>query len=419
MEALNMRLGRKKTADQADALPDQTDPSVVSLHRGYVAPRDMNWLVQASNALLDESDQSDHFGMIRPAPDGQHLLFCFGKSARPEQHMATSLPLTQIRHNFGTFSIYSPNSQSFVKKDLEVIKSLGIFIAKSIESALFERELARQRHFSETLLETGDALVLLLTPEGHIDKWNRACGETTGFNLSDIKGRPFVAVCGAPEERTVYEDAFAQLFSGRSPARFTSYILTREGRRRTIQWVFTHQIGEDGAVQALLGTGIDTTETHQACGQLASAMAEVDEAKQALEALEAQVRDAHAAVDAAAGQGEAAKDDETEDDKGGKERRTCPRHPYRFKQLVAPSPDGQMPVANAFREVQCRDLSSHGFSYVTSQVPDSEQIVVAFGKPSSLLHLTAVIRHTTAFGQDRNDTYLVGCEFTGRLTDDH
>ena len=75
---------------------------------------------------------------------------------------------------------------------------------------------------------------------------------------------------------------------------------------------------------------------------------------------------------------------------------------------------GQLPTANMFREVRCHDVSSRGFSFHSDAIPDYQQLLVAFGKQGSLIHVMAEIVHVTPIGPSGHEYYLVGCRYLGR-----
>ena len=96
------------------------------------------------------------------------------------------------------------------------------------------------------------------------------------------------------------------------------------------------------------------------------------------------------------------------------DRRRNDRRPFPYKQCLAPIVSGQLPEPDMFREVRCHNLSSKGFSFQSADIPDYQQLLVAFGKQGSLIYLTASIVHVTPTTEDGADCYLVGCRYTGR-----
>lgn len=76
---------------------------------------------------------------------------------------------------------------------------------------------------------------------------------------------------------------------------------------------------------------------------------------------------------------------------------------------VTPTPD-----LDTFEQVQCHNISAHGFAYYHPEPPDSEEVVVALGNHPTLVYLIARVAHVTAMEFEGRDTYLIGCKYTSR-----
>jgi diguanylate cyclase len=106
---------------------------------------------------------------------------------------------------------------------------------------------------------------------------------------------------------------------------------------------------------------------------------------------------------------------ESEGERWCSDRRKQPRRRFVRIQSVAPLVDGRFPAAETFREVQCRDLTSSGFSFWLPAPPDFKSMVVALGTDGNVRYLTAEVAHATKMQQDGSVAYLVGGRFTGRI----
>ena len=70
---------------------------------------------------------------------------------------------------------------------------------------------------------------------------------------------------------------------------------------------------------------------------------------------------------------------------GGEDR----RHPPLSTQRVAPLRGPDMPPESEFDEVQCRDLTRSGFSFLLPTRPDFDSLVAAFGTPPNVIYVSA------------------------------
>ena len=127
-----------------------------------------------------------------------------------------------------------------------------------------EKTLQEERNFVSAVLETVGTLVVVLDTQGRIVRFNRACEQTTDYTFDEVKGKPFWDLFVIPEEIAGVKAVFAQLQAGQFPNQHENYWLTREGKHRLIAWSNTALLNPQGAVEYIIGTGIDITERRQA-----------------------------------------------------------------------------------------------------------------------------------------------------------
>lgn len=94
-------------------------------------------------------------------------------------------------------------------------------------------------------------------------------------------------------------------------------------------------------------------------------------------------------------------------------RRKSPRRPFQYRQQVAPYHGGMLPGKASFREVECQDISSTGFSFLSSQLPDFDSIVVALGIAPQQVYLWAHIVSRFPLDDGPAPLYRIGCRFVG------
>ncbi len=127
-----------------------------------------------------------------------------------------------------------------------------------------EEDLRQEHRFLSTILDMVGSLVVVLDPDGCIVGFNRACEEVSGYNDQEVFGRPVWEFLSATEEVELVQAVFAELKAGRFPNRHENFWLTRTGARRLISWSNTALVGDDGAVEYIIATGMDITESKQA-----------------------------------------------------------------------------------------------------------------------------------------------------------
>ncbi|MFS8883453.1 response regulator, partial [Synechococcus sp. R55.3] len=134
---------------------------------------------------------------------------------------------------------------------------------ESAEREKAERSLKQERDFTNAVIDTAGALVVVLDPEGHILRFNRAAEQLSGYSLAEVKGR-LVWDLGLipPEDVPGVKQAFEQLKGNYSLFlnRHENFWRTKQGALRLIDWTNTALIGANGEAEFLMSTGIDITD---------------------------------------------------------------------------------------------------------------------------------------------------------------
>jgi len=327
---------------------------------------------------------------------------------------ALACPLKLGNRAYGSLLVGKFQPHIFSEHDLLFVEAIGHLITTTIARDRAEQALATQLRLDSAVLDTIEAMVVVLDPETRIVQVNRCCEEIAGFTLTELQQRTFCSAFLVPTEVRMVKNALDRLQqNATAPVEFESFVLTNHGLRRRIAWAFTRLQSADGTLESLVGTGIDITEK---CD------------------LEAKLERAHAlsgrtapSVDSPAGASAAlaARNQEEEEIRGARpfqalppgvfgDRRSRPRRAYPYVQLIAPIVDDELPPIHEFREVQCRDIGAGGFSFFSPKVPKELNFVVAFGAGDSLTYLTARQIHLTPTSRSGQSAYIVGCRYTGR-----
>lgn len=127
---------------------------------------------------------------------------------------------------------------------------------------------SQKRTFIDRLLDTVEALVVVLNTDRRIVRFNQKCQDVTGYSASEARGEDLVDFLIPPEEREHVRELFADLSEGHiadlpgenASSSYENCWLTKEGDRRRIEWSNTVLRDEEGEVVRVVGTGIDVTE---------------------------------------------------------------------------------------------------------------------------------------------------------------
>jgi PAS domain S-box-containing protein len=443
---------------------DRRQAAIVTLGRRAIAPPDISLLMQDAAALLAETLDAQFSGVAQPSQDDPSLvmqLFSAGEETitqniSPEKHLsmvgfALSVahpinvedlasesrfndamlkrsgirsgivcPLLVADHSFGALGIFSAEERSFTKDDVQFAETIAHLITTAAARQQAERKLDERNDFTDAVLGTVDALVLVLDKDGKIKHFNQACQEVTGFSPAEVRDRAIWSAFLVPEEVALVRDGFEQLRSGKSPVEYETFLLTKHGVRRRIAWAYTVQNDSDGSIRSIIATGVDVTAQREAEQQLEKSQEQVTEAQATLDEIMERVDSKDLEL---LGISDSQNDDPAPGsyvgtevpDELGADRRQLARRAYPYKQRIAAVVDDRLPEEDRFEEVDCRDISAGGFSYLADVEPNHTAIVVALGVPPSLTYLAADVLHARPTEHNGQPTFVVGCRYTGRI----
>jgi PAS domain S-box-containing protein len=149
----------------------------------------------------------------------------------------------------------------------EIIALLGI-TRDVTEQKQVEEDLKKERDFVSAVLNTVGAIVLVLSSDGRIVRFNRACEVVSGYTFEELQGRFVWDFLIPPEQVEGVKNVFSALASGMFPSKYENYWVAKDGQRRLIAWTNTALLAADGRVEYVIATGIDITEHRKAEGAL-------------------------------------------------------------------------------------------------------------------------------------------------------
>ncbi|MDY6875975.1 MAG: PAS domain S-box protein [Chloroflexota bacterium] len=123
-----------------------------------------------------------------------------------------------------------------------------------------EESLRRERDFSQNIIETTPALVVMLDAGGRITMLNRACEELTGYTAAEAIGQEISKFLIPARFVQDEHKVFSSLQAGVPPGNYEIPLLTRDGNERWITWTYADVKDEAGNVTSIVGIGVDVTD---------------------------------------------------------------------------------------------------------------------------------------------------------------
>jgi len=144
-------------------------------------------------------------------------------------------------------------------------RKLFTVILRDITERLRAEDAMRQeKEFSESLIETAPAIVLVLDPQGRIIRFNSCLTDLTGYRPEEVQGQDWFSLFLHAEDRNRIRQIFAGSLRGRRVHGNVNAIVTKVGELRQIEWHDTVLRKKDGSVIGVLAIGRDVTERLQA-----------------------------------------------------------------------------------------------------------------------------------------------------------
>jgi len=123
-----------------------------------------------------------------------------------------------------------------------------------------EDTLRMQKNFSDTLFQSTPAVVLLLDPNGRITGINPYLEQVSGYSNQDVLGKYWREVFVPGNELPAGPESSHGASGETVDTDATSTIITRNGKRRQIEWHGTMLNDASGKVVGYLNVGHDITE---------------------------------------------------------------------------------------------------------------------------------------------------------------
>ncbi len=195
------------------------------------------------------------------------LPYRMPKPGDPSEFLAT-LQAGRTWRGLGTVRVRDGREiwlESTVEPIVEDGRLLGsVSVARDVTAAVeAQQKLADQEQFVEAVLGATEALVLVLDPEGVVERFNQACERLSGYRSAEVVGRPVWDLLIPPGEIENLRAVFDDLRAGAFPNSHENRWLTATGGLRLIRWENTCLTDEHGAVTHVIGTGFDATDARR------------------------------------------------------------------------------------------------------------------------------------------------------------
>jgi two-component system CheB/CheR fusion protein len=127
-----------------------------------------------------------------------------------------------------------------------------------------QEELQEERNVVSAIFDMVGALIVVLDRDGRIVRFNRACGQMTGYSVEESRGKCIWDLFIAPEEAENFRTLFHKTGDSISRSEHESAWVTRDGKQKIVAWSAAVLPGTKQTPTYVIATGIDVTEQRRA-----------------------------------------------------------------------------------------------------------------------------------------------------------
>jgi len=127
-----------------------------------------------------------------------------------------------------------------------------------------EEALHKEKVFAESIVQTAQAIILVLNPQGRIVSFNPYMEKISGYQLEEVRGKDWFDTFLPRQDRHRIRELFSKAVSGIQTKGDINPIITKDGELRQIEWYDKTLKDADGKLIGMLAIGQDITERKRA-----------------------------------------------------------------------------------------------------------------------------------------------------------
>ncbi len=125
------------------------------------------------------------------------------------------------------------------------------------------RALKSERDFAESLVNTAQAIILVLDPKGRIVRFNPYLEGISGYSLDEVRGQDWISTFLPARDHARIRTHLQRAVGDIKTRGNVNSIVAKDGTEREIEWYDKTLKDVDGNVNGMLAVGLDITERKQ------------------------------------------------------------------------------------------------------------------------------------------------------------
>ncbi len=123
-----------------------------------------------------------------------------------------------------------------------------------------EEALRKERNFSQSIIDTAQAIILVLNSDGSIAEFNPYMEKLSGYSIEEVRGKDWFETFFPEHYGQNIEKLFTKAISDIKTEGNINPIVTRDGKELTIEWFNRTLKDKNGDITGILAIGQDITE---------------------------------------------------------------------------------------------------------------------------------------------------------------
>jgi PAS domain S-box-containing protein len=126
-------------------------------------------------------------------------------------------------------------------------------------------KLEKERRFFDVILDTIEAMVIVINPLGGIEYANKAITSVTGYSSDEMKQMSLSnSSTLSHEEKALYAERIGRMVAGERPLSWENWATTKDGSQKMLSWSSTVTLDADKNLENIFSSGIDITKRIEA-----------------------------------------------------------------------------------------------------------------------------------------------------------
>jgi PAS domain S-box-containing protein len=159
----------------------------------------------------------------------------------------------------GTLAALRQGVSDYILKPINA-DALRNSVCRIVERRRIEHELKTEQAFAKQILDTAEAVILVLDLRGRVVRFNPFFTKITGWQPAELVGQDWFDHCIQSADQDWLREVFFRTAENMSTSGVVNMVLTRDGRTRQIRWSNTTLRDESDQVISVLSVGVDVSD---------------------------------------------------------------------------------------------------------------------------------------------------------------